>query len=320
MIDALLWLPAALLCALAVVRLAGLERGTPLVQLTAFTPYWAAGAVAVAVASAAGGYRGPALAAGVAAIALAGAVAGRTIPATLDPAPCGSRLRVLSANLLYRLGDAPSVLAHVKSDDVDLLAVQELTFEGVAGLDAAGVAGLLPYRVAYPTDSYTGSALFSRHPLTPGPLRRHACGNMQATATVSLPDGEAVLVESVHPCAPYPGRTACWERDLREQQPATTGGTPLVLLGDFNATLDHMALRRLLRTGYRDAAAERGKGLVPTWPFRRIPAPWVTLDHVLVDRRIGVLDFGTRGIRHSDHRAVYAELSVPAAAPSCMRS
>ena len=89
-----------------------------------------------------------------------------------------------------------------------------------------------------------------------------------------------------------------------------------MLLGDFNATLDHGPLRRLLRTGYRDAAAVRGRGLAPTWPFRRQPlllpvVPWVTLDHVLADRRIGIGDVGTRVVPGSDHRAVFAELLLP---------
>ena len=42
-----------------------------------------------------------------------------------------------------------------------------------------------------------------------------------------------------------------------------------LLVGDFNATLDHAALRRLLDTGYRDAASVVGQGMTPTcWPIR----------------------------------------------------
>jgi endonuclease/exonuclease/phosphatase family metal-dependent hydrolase len=39
----------------------------------------------------------------------------------------------------------------------------------------------------------------------------------------------------------------------------------------------------------------------------------VTIDHVLVDRRIGVRDVQVHGLPRSDHRAVLASLTVPAA-------
>jgi len=39
----------------------------------------------------------------------------------------------------------------------------------------------------------------------------------------------------------------------------------------------------------------------------------VTIDHVLVDRRIGVRDMSVHRIPGSDHRAIVAELIVPKA-------
>jgi endonuclease/exonuclease/phosphatase family metal-dependent hydrolase len=39
----------------------------------------------------------------------------------------------------------------------------------------------------------------------------------------------------------------------------------------------------------------------------------VVIDHVLVDRRIGVRGVSVHAVAGSDHRAVVAELSLPAA-------
>ena len=89
-----------------------------------------------------------------------------------------------------------------------------------------------------------------------------------------------------------------------------------VLVGDFNATLDHVELRRLLATGYRDAASVVGKGLTPTWPYfgpRWAITPKVTIDHVLADRRIGVRSFEAFTIPGTDHRVILAELVIPLA-------
>jgi endonuclease/exonuclease/phosphatase (EEP) superfamily protein YafD len=88
-------------------------------------------------------------------------------------------------------------------------------------------------------------------------------------------------------------------------------GPVRLLLGDFNATLDHSVLRRLLATGYRDAADVRGDGMGTTWPYDKL-FPRIALDHVLADRRVGVRAFAIHAVPRSDHRALYAELVLPA--------
>ena len=60
------------------------------------------------------------------------------------------------------------------------------------------------------------------------------------------------------------------------------------MAGDFNATLDHRELRALLDRGWIDAADAVGAGLTWTWPALRRRALPLTIDHVLVDRRVRV--------------------------------
>jgi endonuclease/exonuclease/phosphatase family metal-dependent hydrolase len=146
-------------------------------------------------------------------------------------------------------------------------------------------------------------------------VRVNPHGFRQAYATVTVPGARPVLVESVHPAAPHVGPTSAGLlRGLAGQPAATPDGPVRVLIGDFNSTLDHAALRRLLDTGYRDAAATLGEGLTSTWPYygRRVPVtPKVTIDHVLADRRIGVRDLTVVTVRRTDHRTVVATLVLP---------
>jgi endonuclease/exonuclease/phosphatase (EEP) superfamily protein YafD len=188
--------------------------------------------------------------------------------------------------------------------------VQELTPELARGLDEAGLAELLPQRVAEPRDEGAGMGIYARVPLVPLELdgRRR---NPLAAATARPPGAPPVDVVAVHPPPPLRGTVAAWRADLRALPPATTDGRLRILAGDFNATLDHVELRRLLDTGYEDAAAEVGAGLRATWPEgRRLPPP-VAIDHVLADRRCGVRAFSVHPIPGTDHRAVVAELVLP---------
>jgi len=302
-----------------VVRLVGFERG-PLVQLLAFTPYVAAWSLVPLATSLALRQWWVAGVAAVVVLAFAVVVLPRWVgsgsPAT---AGGGRKLRVLTANLLLGKADANAVLGLVREHRVDLLALQEYTKQAEAAFEEAGVLDLLPYRETRPADGGGGSAVYSRFPLRDGGVRVNPCGFHQAYATVAVPAGRPVVFESAHPAAPYELRQVhCWRRDLAAQPaasdpPATPDGPIRVLAGDFNSTLDHRALRRLIGRGYRDAAQAAGKGLVGTWgPYDGSWVPPVTIDHVLADRRIGVRAVSVHRVSGSDHRAVYAELALPA--------
>jgi endonuclease/exonuclease/phosphatase (EEP) superfamily protein YafD len=307
-----LWL-AAVPCALwAVVRVFGLERGYPAVQLLAFTPYVAVGAVVVAAVALLSRRWAAGAVAAVAAVSLCAVVVPRAI-ADGGSTANGPVLRVLSANLLAGGGDERAVLDLVRRLNIDVLAVQEFTPEDAGNFAAAGLAEVLPHQASYPAEGVVGSALISRHPLRDPALRVHRSTFTQAHATVDVPGAVPVHIESVHPQAPW-GRPAMasWERDLRNQPPATVDGPVRVLVGDFNATLDHEALRRLIDTGYRDAASVVGNGLHHTWPYdEKWFVPGVALDRVLADKRVGVRALRVYAVPGSDHKAIFAELVLP---------
>ncbi|HYN95760.1 MAG TPA: endonuclease/exonuclease/phosphatase family protein [Pilimelia sp.] len=301
------WLLLAPGVAWAVVRVAGLERG-PLVQLLAFTPYVAAWSVLPPVVALFARRWRAAAVAGAAAVALLGCVVPR-VHTDPDPGPrTGSPLRVLTANLLGGGVAAGALVDLVRRERVDALALQEFTPEMGAELRGRGLARDLPFAV-------TGkdSALYSRHPLRDTGVRENPGPFQQAYGTVERPGAAPVYVESVHPMSPYAVSVLSdWRADLAAQTPADPGGQVRVLAGDFNATLDHAPLRRLLRTGYRDAAATVGAGLAGTWgPYDGDPIPPVTIDHVLVDRRVGVRAVRVYPLPGGDHRAVLAELVLP---------
>ncbi|MCX4386186.1 endonuclease/exonuclease/phosphatase family protein [Micromonospora peucetia] len=312
--TALCWAAVAPGVAWAAVRLGGLDRG-PLVQLLAFTPYAAAGSLLPLVLALALRRRWPAVVAALAMATLVAVVAPRALPSD-QPSATGPTVRLLTANLLAGAGDTRALVDLVRRHRVDVLAVQEFTPDAEAELDLLGLDRLLPHRQLGPQLGTVGSGLYARFPIGEGGVRRNrgGWGFDQAYGTVSVPGAPAVRVESAHPSAPYAvDQVGHWRADLAAQPPATPDGPLRILAGDFNATLDHAPLRALLDTGYVDAADQVGAGLVGTWgPYDGDPIPPVTIDHVLVDRRIAVRAVAVHRMPGSDHRAVLAELRLPA--------
>jgi endonuclease/exonuclease/phosphatase (EEP) superfamily protein YafD len=309
------WAVAGALAGWAAARLAGADRlrfaEAWSVPLLALTPQVAAGAWASAVLLRS---KGPAAAATAAGAALTAAVGARAIPSR-QPTAAGPVLRVLTANLLVGRAAADAVVELARCTHVDVLFVQELTDQAAAGLERAGLRDLLAHQVAQPTPHGTrGSGIYARYPLTGGPPTAPASA-IRCTARLDLPSGQFVQLACVHSPPPKPPWSPCatarWRGQLSALPPP--GDSPFILAGDFNATLDHAQFRRLLHRGYVDAASQAGNGLVPTWgprPHRRLTL--LAIDHVLLDRRCAVLTTSAHRLTGSDHRALYAELRLPA--------
>ena len=310
----LLWLLVLPGTVWAVARLGGWER-SGLVQLFAFTPYVAAWSVLPVLAALATRRW---LVAAVATVTLA-LFAVMVLPRALadgDRGPQGGvALPVMTSNMLFGNADAATIVRLVRDNDVAVLALQEFSATAQRNLAAAGLGELLPYSSAGAEPGASGSGLYSRFPITDPGVRRNGGGFNQAYGTVQPPGAVAVTVESAHPLAPASLQMiGGWRDDLEAEPRPDPSDAPRILLGDFNATLDHQPLRDLLRSGYRDAAATAGQGLTGTWgPYDGDPIPPVTIDHVLADRRLGVGAVSVHTIPDSDHRAVLATLRVPTA-------
>jgi endonuclease/exonuclease/phosphatase family metal-dependent hydrolase len=303
----------------AIFRSLGWEPGYA-VMVMAFTPYVAAWTLVPLVAALLARKWLLSAVAALAALLMAVAVLPRALP-DRDRGPAGGvPLTIMTINMFIGAADPAAVVKLVRDNDVAVLAVQEFTPQAADGLDRAGLGDLLPYKALADELGTTGSGLYSKYPMTGQGSQRFNGdnlqeGNMQAYATIQPPGAGPLVVESAHPLAPYSLEALpSWRADLDEEPRPSKDGPPRILLGDFNSTLDHQPLRELIADGYRDAADTVGKGLIATWgPYAGKPIPPVTLDHVLVDQRIGVKDVQVHGVSGSDHRSVIAFITVPAA-------
>jgi endonuclease/exonuclease/phosphatase (EEP) superfamily protein YafD len=301
------WLVVVFLAVWAVVRVAGAEGGSFLTQLMTLTPYGAVLASVVAVALVRRNRRA-AIVALVACVMLAATVLPRAFAAG-EPATGGTPFKVLTINLFGR-ADARTVVDLVRRLQPDVFSALELTYRQVDALDAAGLGELMPYRVLQDERGASGSGLYGRQPLTALPGLFTPIGHNMPAAAVSLPSGVKVEVVAVHPNPPLGRMVGEWNASLAALPPPSTGAIR-VLAGDFNASLDHEAMRDLLDRGYLDAARQVGQGLVPTWPNTRVLPPFITIDHVLADERVRVRTVEVLDVPRTDHRGVFAELRLP---------
>ncbi|MEO3781852.1 endonuclease/exonuclease/phosphatase family protein [Actinocorallia sp. B10E7] len=278
------------------------------VPLISLTPYLAAAALVPVLIAALLRRWYAALAATVAALAFGAMLLPR---ATVDAqvGADGPKLRVLTANVFFGRASMGELVRIVERERVDVLSVQEFTPDAQSGLDEQGLRAQLPYEVVDPRWGAGGSALYSRYPLTELPaLPETVMAHPRAALEL---DGRRIEMTAVHPLPPLPGEgLEDWKHSLSTLPSAgSDDGVIRVLAGDFNATLDHARFRGLLDRGYTDAADRRGEGLASTWGFSGFPR--LTLDHILVPRKVAVRSYDVLRLSGSDHRPVLAELQLP---------
>ncbi|HEX6871114.1 MAG TPA: endonuclease/exonuclease/phosphatase family protein [Micromonosporaceae bacterium] len=294
---------------LALVRLAGLDTGTMLSAPVALLPLAALPTAAVLVLFLRHRSRWWSAAAAVVLLVQLVWLVPRFVPDRTGAPPGVATLRVGTVNAFVSQADPAALVAFVREQRLDVLAVQELYLDAAAAVDRAGMRTLMPYRELHPE---IDTSLYSRLPLNPGRLGQGGLLTRpttwpQTTAEVQVGPRTVTLI-GVHTYYPL-GNAGWWTRDLAELAVAAgQAGPDLIMLGDFNASVDHAPMRTLLDTGLVDVNAELGHGWAPTWPADRIMPPLVQLDHVLHGPGLAAIWAGRQRVPGSDHLAVVADL------------
>jgi len=231
------------------------------------------------------------------------------------PRPGAIPVRVVTVNMLFGHAD-PQDVVDVAREGADILLVQELTPQAVTGLSAAGIDAELPHRALDARPQAAGVGVYSRYPIATS----SRVGGYQlalVTARVRV-EGAAVepTVASVHFAAPWPQPIDGWHSDFAAfprtlaDVAAQSGDGPVIVGGDFNATIDMRPFRDLLTNGYREAAEQSGAGRQFTYPSNRRIPPFMGIDHVLT-RNCTAESTQTVEIAGTDHRALLATIMVP---------
>ncbi|RDI20855.1 endonuclease/exonuclease/phosphatase family protein [Lentzea flaviverrucosa] len=303
------------LCAMAfviaaLVRLLGIDGTRYMIAATSLTPYITVVGLLIGLFALFRKRWVIGLTMTVVGVVLVANLAPRAFP-DARPNGVGQQVRLMTANLLTGIADAEFIVQEVRKRNIDVLALQELTPQMVGDLDRAGLRQVLPNRVFLDEPGGSGSGIASRFPLSQRNLTPPST-LQQAGALVDLP-GKDIEVVSVHPLPPVvTAGPEAWQRELAGLPAPDSTGAIRVLAGDFNATLDHVGLTRLLNKGYVDAADQVGKGLIHTWPSASgFWPPPVTIDHVLVDSKLLVDTLDVFDVPGSDHRAVVTQFVVP---------
>jgi endonuclease/exonuclease/phosphatase (EEP) superfamily protein YafD len=290
-----------------------LDRWLPFAVLVAFRPPLAvAAAVAALLVGLVRRRARPAAAAllVVSLVALA-LVVPRAVAGAPPPAG-GPALTVLTFNVDEGEADVAALAGTVRRTRPDVVVLPEAATRYAALLGAEiPDLGYRPSVAARPGAPDVAGVTVLTAPVL-GPVASRVISQGRFDPWLELSGGRlgALRLVAVHVSAPVPGKIESWSRELAQLRTwCGPGEGPVVLAGDFNATLDHSGFRDGTQ-GCRDAGAASGQGLVPTWN-----AGWprwfgVQIDHVLVGGGPECTGMTVLDLPGSDHRAVLARVRL----------
>ncbi|MFF2850168.1 endonuclease/exonuclease/phosphatase family protein [Streptomyces sp. NPDC058001] len=302
------WFAGVLLLGVSVVvgcRVADVDGVTPVPQALAFLP-WLLAPTGLALLLALLTRWRTGLVWGVAVLAV---VAWYMEPYGKTTEPKGAplaELRVLTANVL--LGQASDALVTaVRRERPDLVFVPECEQRCTEALK--GLADDYPYRSAVEKYGSDGSVILGRTPFT---ATRGVPGTLGMPGAVTEVKGQRIRLQLAHPMPPLPDQLGVWRHELGALRDfaAAEPDVPTIVAGDFNATQDHAAFRRILDTGLRDSARLTGSPRTPTWPSRTAGIFGAQIDHVLVSSHFTAHKTRFLDLDGTDHRAVLTELTL----------
>jgi endonuclease/exonuclease/phosphatase (EEP) superfamily protein YafD len=218
-------------------------------------------------------------------------------------------LRVLLANVHTSNDRYELVRALIRESAPDIVVLQEVDrgwLEALADLD-----DILPHVTTEPRADNFGIAVLSRH----APRRTHVTWLGDATLPSIMArfgdERETLTLIATHPFPPNGAEgSARRNRQLEHvAELARESPTPVIVVGDLNATPWSHHFRKLLRdSGLRNAS--RGFGVRATWPAGLLPLR-IPIDHCLCSSEVAVVATSVGPDIGSDHFPLIVDLRVP---------
>jgi endonuclease/exonuclease/phosphatase (EEP) superfamily protein YafD len=224
-----------------------------------------------------------------------------------SPPVGGVPVRVLLANVWTEGEGFAKVRQLIADENPDVIGLIEVDRRWLTELAPAlhGYAG----RIEEPREDNFGIALYARGQLTGGV--EHLGGDLPSVIADVALDGAPVQVIVTHPLPPVDDFAYLRQRDQLEAIAGRASGstTPVVIMGDFNATpWSRLFVQLRHRAGLCDSRA--GFGVQASFPSAPVVLR-IPIDHLLASCSIGVRDRWIGPDVGSDHLPVIVDLVIP---------
>lgn len=222
--------------------------------------------------------------------------------------PADTSIKIVHANVLSSNGRYGALIEFIKTEQPDVVFLQEVSPEWEAG--TRELLSDWPYAYVESRQGNFGIAAYSKRPFDSiQHVDSPPLGYPTIIAKLKVGQDHVNLI-STHPTIPL-GATLARARNLQIDSIAGIARSlagPTVVSGDFNSTIWDWRLSDFENaSGLKNA--RRGFGVLPTWPARA-PGLRIPIDHVFVSDDMQVVNLETGPNIGSDHLPLVVTISL----------
>lgn len=224
------------------------------------------------------------------------------VPAAARRADCPPERRLVVVQFnLFQANRTPDAAADwIRAQGADVLLLQEA--KGSAGGIVQALTADFPFRQGCSLRGFCSTLIMSRTaPARALALARGDPENRQALSAAAMQFADSLgryTLVSVHLSHPLPVRRQPAELAELGRVLAQLGAAPIVVGGDFNATVTMQAVHRLAASAGLRLASAPG----PSWPAQSRWPPLLAIDQLLVGGGLAVVKSQRGPAMGSDHR------------------
>lgn len=241
-------------------------------------------------------------------------------PGTPPPPGEGESLTVLTMNLRCDEPALSGLVEVVEREQPDIVVLQDLSQEGWDYLEGTSWWQGLPQHSTQPKDQPLaaaqtdpcGSVVFANATVT----QTSAPDAAQPVVSVDLRSRSLLVVPVSLPTLragmdPWLRSFELLDAALATHASSGTAAAPMLVIGDFNATREHLPMRQLIADhGLVDAAEQAGAGWQPTFPANRRYPPLIAIDHILMSSSLQAAEVTAFSVEYGAHRVLMARLKL----------
>lgn len=220
--------------------------------------------------------------------------------------PLAASFKLLTFNLLQENRNYRAIIDEIERHDADIVFLAE--YGPTKKQLQAWLSRRYPYKQDCSGSWHCSIALYSRFPITKQRLvlAQHDAGPRRIHADIQI-GGSNVHVIGTHLISPLDRPSANYrELDFLAREVAARGTGPVVVAGDFNATLFSNAFRNFVE---KSGLVHMGH-LIPSWPMTPVALPQIGIDHVFMSRDVELYDVAAGRAAGSDHLPIAATLRL----------
>lgn len=217
-------------------------------------------------------------------------------------------LRAMLINVNTKSGDPTLVAKTLSEMDPQILVLEEINSRWLTDLEE--VLRAYPHSCVCPREDNFGIGLFSKLPLADATVVDIGDAKAPSILANVRIGTTTIRVIATHPVPPAGASYSRLRNTQLDRIPdhVPNGGSPVLLLGDLNASpWSHHFKQLLMRTGLRDSS--KGRGVQPTWPTHN-PLLLIPIDHCLHSSDVMVLRKEIGPNVGSDHYPVIVDIAL----------